>query len=179
MEDNRKMAPKKISESKTIMTEMVMPNDTNPMGNLMGGNLLRWMDIATSICAGKHCEAHVVTASVDHVSFQRPILMGEVVTLEATVTRAFNTSVEVYVEVFAADIKGLNSRRCNHAYYTFVALDGDNGKPIPAIPVLPLTEIEQQRYDSAIRRRELRLVLSGRMKPEQAKEIRTLFAQMG
>ena len=124
----------------------------------MGGNLLRWMDIVSSICAGKHCEAHVVTASVDHVSFQRAIKMGEVVTLEATVTRAFNTSVEVYVEVFAADIKGQDSRRCNHAYYTFVALNGDNGQPIPAIPVLPLT---------------------GRMKPEHAKEIRNLFAQMG
>ncbi|HMO41073.1 MAG TPA: acyl-CoA thioesterase [Saprospiraceae bacterium] len=179
MTDTRKMTPKKVSESKAVMTEMVMPNDTNPMGNLMGGNLLRWMDIVSSICAGKHCEAHVVTASVDHVSFQRAIKMGEVVTLEATVTRAFNTSVEVYVEVFAADIKGQDSRRCNHAYYTFVALNGDNGQPIPAIPVLPLTEIEQQRYDSAVRRRELRLVLSGRMKPEHAKEIRNLFAQMG
>lgn len=178
MEDNRKMTPKKVSESKAIMTEMVMPNDTNPMGNLMGGNLLRWMDIVSSICSGRHCEAHVVTASVDHVSFQKPIKVGEIVTLEGTVTRAFNTSVEVYVEVFAADIKGQNSRRCNHAYYTFVALDGENGKPIPAIPVLPLTEIEQQRYDSAIRRRELRLVLSGRMKPEAATEIRNLFTKI-
>ena len=178
MKDKRDMTPKKVSESKAIMTEMVMPNDTNPMNNLMGGNLLRWMDIASSICAGRHCEAHVVTASVDHVSFQKPIRVGEIVTLVATVTRAFNTSVEIYVEVFASDIKGHNSRRSNHAYYTFVALDGEQGKPIPAIPVLPLTEIEQQRYDSAIRRRELRLVLSGRMKPEQAKEIRNLFEQL-
>ncbi len=176
--ENRKLTPKKVSESKAVMTEMVMPNDTNPMSNLMGGNLLRWMDIASSICAGRHCEAHVVTASVDHVSFTRPIKMGEVVTLEATVTRAFNTSVEVHVEVFAADIKGQNSRRCNHAYYTFVALDGENGKPIKVPPVLPLTEIEQQRFDSAIRRRELRLVLSGRLKPEDAKEIRMLFVQL-
>ena len=152
-----------------------MPNDTNPMGNLMGGNLLRWMDIASSICAGKHCAAYVVTASVDHVSFQRPIRLGEVVTLEATVTRAFHTSVEIYVEVFANDIKGGNARRCNHAYYTFVGLDEENGKPTAIPAVLPLTEIEQQRYDSAARRREVRLILSGRMKPEDSREIRSLF----
>ena len=165
---------KRVSESRTVMTEMIMPNDTNPMGNLMGGNLLRWMDIASGICAGKHCEAHVVTASVDHVSFQKPIKVGDVITLEATVTRAFRTSVEIYVEVFANDIKGGNARRCNHAYYTFVGLSEDSA-PIPVPPVLPLTEIEQQRYDSAPRRREVRLILSGRMKPAQATEIRSLF----
>lgn len=169
---------KKVSESHTIMTQMVMPNDANPMGNLMGGNLLRWMDIATAICAGKHCEAHVVTASVDHVSFTKPIHMGEIVTLEATVTRAFRTSVEVIVEVYAANIKGHDPRRCNHAYYTFVALDEENGSPIPVPPVLPLTEIEQQRYDSAARRREVRLILSGRLKPEDASGIRALFADL-
>lgn len=177
MED-RKVSPKKVSESKAVMTEMVMPNDTNPMGNLMGGNLLRWMDIVSSICAGRHCEAHVVTASVDHVSFTKPIKMGEIVTLEATVTRAFNTSVEIYVEIFAADIKGHNNRRSNHAYYTFVALDGENGKPIEVPPVIPLTEIEQQRFDSAIRRRELRLILSGRMNAAQATELKLLFGSL-
>lgn len=168
---------KKVSDSRTIMTEMVMPNDTNPMGNLMGGNLLRWMDVVSGICAGKHCEANVVTASVDHVSFQRPIMVGDVVTLEATVTRAFRTSVEVYVEVFAANIKGLENRRCNHAYYTFVALDEENAKPIPVPPVLPLTEIEQQRYDSAPRRREVRLILAGRMKPSQANDLKDFFSE--
>lgn len=169
--------PKKVSESHTIMTQMVMPNDTNPMGNLMGGNLLRWMDIASAICAGKHCEAHVVTASVDHVSFEKPIRMGEIVTLEASATRAFRTSVEVIVEVFAANIKGHEPRRCNHAYYTFVALDDANGSPIGVPPVIPLTEIEQQRYDSAPRRREVRLILSGRMKPEDATDLKDYFKQ--
>lgn len=167
---------KTISESRTIMTEMIMPNDTNPMGNLMGGNLLRWMDIACGICAGKHCEAPVVTASVDHVSFSKPIRNGEVATLEATVTRAFRTSLEVYVEVFVHDMQGHNPRRSNHAYFTFVALDKENGKPIRVPEVTPLTEIEQQRYDSAIRRREVRLILSGRMKPEEATNIKNLFA---
>ncbi len=172
------LKPKKVSDSRTIMTEMVMPNDTNAMSNLMGGNLLRWMDIASAICAGKHCEAYVVTASVDHVSFTRPIRLGEVVTIESTVTRAFNSSVEVYVEVFAADVKGGNPHRCNHAYYTFVALDNVNGKPQTAPEVIPLTEIEQQRYDSAPRRREVRLILSGRMKLEHSKEIRAFFDQL-
>ncbi len=169
------LKPKKVIDSKTVMTEMVMPNDANPMGNLMGGNLLRWMDIASGICAGKHCEKHVVTASVDHVSFQKPIKVGDVITIEATVTRSFRSSVEIFVEVFAADIKGQHPRRCNHAYYTFVGLNEENGKPVPVPAVIPLTEIEQQRFDAAPRRREVRLLLSGRMKPEQAKEIKTLF----
>ncbi|MFK8104347.1 MAG: acyl-CoA thioesterase [Saprospiraceae bacterium] len=116
------MIEKKVSESKTIMTEMIMPNDTNPIGNLMGGNLLRWMDIVAGISAGKHCEAHVVTASVDHVSFQKPIKLGDVITIEASVARAFNTSVEIYVEVFAANVKGKDIRRCNHAYFYFRSL---------------------------------------------------------
>jgi len=162
------LRPKKVIDSKTVMTEMIMPNDTNPMGNLMGGNLLRWMDIACGICAGKHTEAHVVTASVDHVSFEKPIRVGDIVTIEATVTRAFRTSIEVYVEVFAADIKGRNPRRCNHAYFTFVALNEENGTPVAVPALLPLNEIEQQRYESAPRRREVRLILSGRIKPSEA-----------
>jgi acyl-CoA hydrolase len=177
MEENT-LKPKKVADSLTTMTEMVMPNDTNPLHNLMGGNLMRWMDVAGSICAGKHCEAHVVTASVDHVSFHKPIPLGEIVTLKASVTRAFNTSVEIFVEVFAADIKGGNPRKCNHAYFTFVGLDDTTKKPIPVPPVIPLTNEEQQLYDSAARRREVRLVLSGRMKPAEASEIRALFASV-
>ncbi len=175
----RSLQPKKVSESRTVMTEMVMPNDANPMGNLMGGYLMRWMDIVAAICAGRHCEAHVVTAAVDHISFQKPIRVGEVVTLEAAVTRAFNTSVEVYVEVFSSDIKGQNPRRCNHAYFTFVALDDARKTPIEIPPVLPLSSEEQSLYESAARRRELRLILSGRIKPKDAIEIRRFFADLG
>jgi len=175
----RSLQPKRVSESRTVMTEMVMPNDANPMGNLMGGYLMRWMDIVAAICAGRHCEAHVVTAAVDHISFQKPIRVGEVVTLEAVVTRAFNTSVEVYVEVFSSDIKGQNPRRCNHAYFTFVALDDARKTPIEIPPVLPLSSEEQNLYESAARRRELRLILSGRIKPKDATEIRRFFADLG
>jgi acyl-CoA hydrolase len=169
---------KRVTASATVMTEMIMPNDANPMGNLMGGNLLRWMDIGCGICSGKHCERHVVTASVDHVSFNKAIRVGDVITLEASVTRAFRTSVEVFVEVYASDIKGHNPRRCNAAYYTFVALDQENGKPVAVPPVIPVTEIEQQRYDSAPRRREMRLILAGRLKPENAPEVRALFESL-
>ena len=169
------MKGKQVNDSATVMTEMVMPNDTNPIGNLMGGNLMRWMDVAGAICAGKHCEAYVVTASVDHVSFHQPIPLGEIVTLQARVTRAFNTSVEIFVEVFAADIKGHHPRKCNHAYFTFVAIDKEQKKPVPVPKVIPLTGAEEELYESAIRRREVRLVLSGRMRPSEANELKTFF----
>ena len=172
------LKPKKVVESQTTMTEMVMPNDTNPMNNLMGGNLMRWMDTVAAICAGKHCEAHVVTASVDHISFQKPIRLGDVVTIEASVTKAFRTSVEVYVEVFAADVKGGNNRRCNHAYFTFVALDDEHRSPIPVPELTPLTREEQKLYEAANRRCEVRLILSGRMRPEEAGELRSYFDSM-
>lgn len=168
-------AAKRITASRTIMSELVMPNDTNPQDNLMGGNMLRWMDIACAICAGKHCAKPVVTASVDNVAFGSPIRNGEVVTLEATVTRAFNTSLEVYVEAMAATMQGENPRRTHSAYFTFVALDKENGSPTPVPEVLPLTETEEQRFAAALRRRELRLVLAGRMKPGEAENLRGLF----
>lgn len=169
--------PKKVADSLTTMTELVMPNDTNPLGNLMGGNLMRWMDIVGSICAGKHTESYVVTASVDHVSFHKPIPLGEVVTLSAQVTRAFNTSVEIFVEVFASDLKGGNPRKCNHAYFTFVAIEDNSKKPCEVPAVIPLTAEEQQLFESASRRREVRLILSGRMQPKDAAELVAYFAQ--
>ncbi|MEE9437731.1 MAG: acyl-CoA thioesterase [Saprospiraceae bacterium] len=172
------MKEKTTAESKTIMTEMIMPNDTNPLGNLMGGNLMRWMDICSSICAAKHCETYVVTASVDHVSFSNPIHNGDVITLSAVVTRVFNTSLEVYVEVVVSDITGNNSKQSNHAYFTFVALDTETKKPVKAPKLRPVTTEEKRLYDGASRRRELRLILSGRIKPEDATEIIGFFSNM-
>jgi len=177
--EKKNLKAKKISDSKTIMTEMVMPNDTNPSGNLMGGNLMRWMDIAASIAAGKHCESEVVTASVDHVSFTKPIFKGDIVTIESAVTRTFNTSLEVYVEVFAADMKGNNNRMCNHAYFSFVALTDDMKKTRVVPDVIPLTREEEKLYEGAERRRELRLVLSGRIQPSEAKIMKAFFKKMG
>ncbi len=169
------MKGKKVADSKTIMTELIMPNDTNPLGNLMGGNLMRWMDIAGSICAGRHCESHVVTASVDHVSFQHPIKLGNVISINATVTRAFTTSVEIYLEVYASDITGANTTKSNHAYMTFVALDSNSLKPKKVPVLLPVSSEEQRLFKSAIRRRELRLILSGRLKAKDAIDLRAYF----
>jgi acyl-CoA hydrolase len=169
---------KHVAESFTTMTELVMPNDTNPLDNLMGGNLMRWMDIAGSICAGRHCESHVVTASVDHVSFHQAIHVGDVVTLTAQITRAFTTSVEVYVEVFKTTIKGGSPKKSNHAFFTFVALEDESKKPKPVPLVIPLTEMELKLYEASNRRREIRLILSGRIKPEQATEVKDFFASM-
>jgi acyl-CoA hydrolase len=172
------MESKKVSESRVEMTEMVMPNDTNPLGNLMGGNLMRWMDIAGSICAARHCGAHVVTASVDHLSFQRPIRLGHVVVIKACVTRAFNTSLEILIEVETGNPTQIKRQVANHAYMTFVALDEDTQRPKGVPAVLPETETDQKFYEGAIRRRELRLILAGKMKVQDASELRALFANL-
>ena len=169
---------KKVDDSKTTMTELVMPNDTNPLGNLMGGNLMRWMDVASGICAARHSGAYVVTVSVDHVSFEKPITLGNVVTIEACVTRAFNTSLEIYVEVFSSNIMGTETIKSNHAYFTFVALDSKTLRPTVIPELQPLSNEEQQLFESAVRRRELRLILSKRMKASDAKELRTYFEDL-
>lgn len=165
---------KKPADSFTIMNELVLPNDTNTLNNLMGGKLLHWMDIASAIAAQKHSNSIVVTASVDSVSFKESIQLGNVVTLEAYVTRAFNTSMEVYIEVFAQNIPRGEKYKCNDAYYTFVALDSRNN-PV-AVPTLePQTEAEIVKYDGALRRRQLRLILAGKLKPDDALELKSLF----
>jgi acyl-CoA hydrolase len=169
---------KHVSESRVEMTEMVMPNDTNPLGNLMGGNLMRWMDIAGSICAARHCGAHTVTASVDNLSFQRPIRLGHVVVIKASVTRAFNTSLEIFIEVETGNPTKTERYLANHAYMTFVALDMDTQRPQRVPEVVPETEREIKLYEGAMRRRELRLILGGKMKVEDATNLRALFASL-
>lgn len=169
---------KEVQDSTIVMTQLVMPNDTNPLNNLMGGNLMRWMDVAAAICGGKHCEQYVVTASVDHVSFERAIQLGEVVTIKAYVTRAFSTSVEIFVEVFASSMRGGASVKCNHAYFTFVAIDQETGKPVPIPDLNPVSSEEKKRYEGANRRRELRLILAGRMDAKDAREIKAYFSEL-
>lgn len=168
------MITKTPAESTIIMTEIVLPNDTNALHNLRGGKILHWMDIASAIAAGKHSNSIVVTASVDNVSFENPIKLGDVVTITAKVTRAFNTSLETHIEVWAENLPSQTRYRCNEAYYTFVALDS-NGRPRKVNPLTPETEVEQKQYEGALRRRELRLVLAGRMKPSEAKELKAMF----
>lgn len=168
------MQAKSPKESHTIMNELVLPNDTNTMNNLMGGRLLHWMDIAAAISAQKHCNRIVVTASVDNVSFKRSIKLGDVITIEAQVSRAFNTSVEVRLDVWAQNIPSGTRIKSNEAYYTFVALD-ENGNTIPVPELIPETIEDIILYDGALRRRQLRLVLAGKMKAEDATELKALF----
>jgi acyl-CoA hydrolase len=171
------MQGKPSQESYTIMNELVLPNDTNTLNNLMGGRLLHWMDIAAAISAQKHCNRIVVTASVDNVSFHHPIKLGDVITIEAKVSRAFNTSVEVRLDVFAQNIPSGTKVKSNEAYYTFVALDS-NGQTIPVPQLLPETAAEVELYEGALRRRQLRLILGGKMKPDDATELKALFFGM-
>lgn len=165
---------KSPKESFTIMNELVLPNDTNTLNNLMGGRLLHWMDIAAAISAQKHCNRIVVTASVDNVSFKHPIKLGDVITIEAKVTRAFTTSVEVRLDVWAENIPSGSREKSNEAYYTFVALD-QNGKTVPVPELQPETAEEIELHAGALRRRQLRLILSGKMLPNDAIELKALF----
>jgi acyl-CoA hydrolase len=168
------MEGKNPNDSLIVMTELVLPNDTNLYGNLMGGRLMYWMDIAAALSAGKHCNAPVVTASVDNISFESPIKLGNVVHIEAKVTRAFNTSMEVHMSVWGEDLTHQYRYKSNEAYYTFVALD-PNRKPRPVPLLTPVTEGEQRLFDGALRRRQLRLILGGKMKPDDALELKALF----
>src|ERR1044071_5779360 len=161
------MDSKKPSDSLTLMTEIVLPNDTNVFGNLMGGRLMYWMDIAAAISAQKHCNAPVVTASVDNISFENPIKIGNVVHIEAKVTRSFNSSMEIHLNVWGEDLTQQYKYKSNQAYCTFVALD-PNRKPRAVAPIFPENEEEQKLYDGALRRRQLRLILGGQMKPDDA-----------
>lgn len=161
-------------ESLVSMTELVLPNDTNTFNNLMGGRLMHWMDIVSAISAQKHSNHVVVTASVDNISFRSPIQLGNVVTLKAKVTRSFNTSMEVKIEVVAEDIPADKKMESNLAYFTFVALD-KNGHPTPVPEVEPETEDEKIQFDGAIRRRQLRLILAQRMNPKDANELKSIF----
>lgn len=159
------MKTKKPSESYTETTYMVLPNDTNTLGNLMGGRLLYSMDIAAAIAAGRHSNRVVVTASVDSVEFKAAIKLGEIVILQAVVTRAFTTSMEVRIDVYAENPTTGVRRHCNAAYYTFVAID-QMGSPLPVNKIEPQTAREKELYDGAVRRREFRLEQAGQFVPE-------------
>lgn len=165
---------KRAAESFTIMTEMVLPNDTNSLHQLMGGRMLYWIDIAGAIAAQKHSNSIVVTASVDNVSFKEPIKLGNILTLQAKVTRAFNTSMEVYIEVWAENIPEKTKIKTHDAFYTFVAIDSSH-RPIKVPGLLPETLEEIEMYKSAERRRHMRLYLAGKIKLNESEVLRTLF----
>jgi acyl-CoA hydrolase len=168
------MKAKKAFETIAVTTHIVLPNDTNTLGNLFGGQLLAWMDMIASVSAQRHCRRVVVTASVNNVSFQEPIFQSAIITLEAKVSRAFTSSMEVFVDVYIEDqVSGLK-RKCNEAIYTFVAID-QLGGPIQVPELIPETEEEVKRYEGALLRKQLSLILADKMNPSDATELKALF----
>lgn len=161
-------------ESRTTLTDLVLPSETNPLNNLFGGELLARMDRAASIAARRHSRRIVVTASVNHVAFNKAIPLGSVVTVEAAVSRAFNSSMEIFIDVWVEDRESGKRTKANEAIYTFVAVD-ETGAPVQIPPLEPETDIEKERFAAALRRKQLSLVLAGKMKPAEATELRALF----
>lgn len=168
------MQTKTPKDSLTIYTDMVLPSETNPIGNMFGGELLARMDRAASIAARRHSRRIVVTASVNHVAFNKMIPLGSVVTVEAKVSRAFTSSMEVYMDVYIEDRESGERSLSNEAIYTFVAVD-EMGHPVRVPELVPESEIEKSRFVAALRRKQLSLVLAGKMKPKDATELKALF----
>ncbi|HEX4886671.1 MAG TPA: acyl-CoA thioesterase [Luteibaculaceae bacterium] len=161
-------------DSLVTTTRIVLPNETNTLGNLFGGELLAWMDNAAAISATRHCGRVVVTASVNNVSFDKPIRLGDIVTVEAKVSRAFTSSMEVFLDVYVEHFATGKRQKCNEAIYTFVAVD-QYGSPIEVPELKPETEEEIKRYNGALRRKQLSLILAGKMNPSEATELKALF----
>ncbi len=162
------------TDSRTILTDLVLPSETNPLNNLFGGELLARMDRAASIAARRHSRRIVVTASVNHVAFNKAIPLGSVVTVEAAVSRAFKSSMEIFIDVWVEDRESGKRSKANEAIYTFVAVD-ETGSPVNVPALIPETELEKDRFDAALRRKQLSLVLAGKMKPKDATELKALF----
>ena len=168
------MSAKTPSESLTTLTDLVLPGETNFLDNLFGGELLARMDRACSIAARRHSRRTVVTASVNHVAFEKSVPVGSVVTIEAKVSRAFKSSMEIYVDVWIEDRQSGLKTKVNEGIYTFVAVD-ETGKPVEVPMLSPATDLEKERYAGALRRKQLSLVLAGKMRPNDATELKALF----
>ena len=168
------MDAKTPSDSRTIMTDMVLPSETNPLNNLFGGELIASMDRATSIAEGGHRRQITVTAAVNHVAFNDSVPLGSVGTGEAAIYIAFESSREVFSDVWIEDRSSRERTKANEAIYTFVAVDS-NGRPVEVPPLKPETDLEKERYDAALRRKQLSLVLAGKMNPQDATELKALF----
>jgi acyl-CoA hydrolase len=168
------MTSKFPKDSISTSTKVVLPNDTNTLGKLFGGSLLAWIDEIGAVAAHRHSGRVAVTASINNVSFNKPVDLGAIVTLSAKVSRAFNSSMEVIIDVFVEDRITGEFTTSNQAILTFVAVD-QNGRAINVPEITPETEEEQKRFDAALRRRQLSLVLAGRMKPAEATELKALF----
>ncbi|CAM1334365.1 acyl-CoA thioesterase [Tenacibaculum aestuariivivum] len=170
------MTTKTPTESLTVLTDLVLPGETNYLDNLFGGELLARMDRACSIAARRHSRRIVVTASVNHVAFSKAVPVGSVVTVEAKVSRAFKSSMEIYVDVWTEDRQSGVKTKVNEGIYTFVAVD-ETGRPVPVAQIVPETELEKKRYEGALRRKQLSLVLAGKLNPKEATELKALFLE--
>ncbi|WP_370407464.1 acyl-CoA thioesterase [Tenacibaculum dicentrarchi] len=168
------MTAKTPIESLTVLTDLVLPGETNYLDNLFGGELLARMDRACSIAARRHSRRIVVTASVNHVAFSKAVPVGSVVTVEAKVSRAFKSSMEIYVDVWTEDRQSGVKTKVNEVIYTFVAVD-ETGRPVPVAPIVPETDLEKKRFEGALRRKQLSLVLAGKLDPKEATELKALF----
>lgn len=150
------MREKHPADSRVEMTELILPNDTNLLGNLLGGRLLHWMDIAGAMAAQRHCNSIVATAAIDSVEFKQPVHVGDIIRLQASLTWVGRTSMEVRVDVYAEDYRLDEVRFTNRAYLTFVAI-GENGRPTAVPALLPQTPEEEAEAQAALKRREIRL----------------------
>ena len=157
------LTPRPVRESASDYSEIALPNDANPLGNLLGGRVMHLVDLAGALAAARHSRRPVVTASVDSMTFLHPIHIGQLMILKSAVNRVFRTSMEVGVKVWVEDLTTGIRRHTSSAYLTFVAL-GPNNERVPVAPVVPETADEQRRYDSALARREYRL---SQKKPEK------------
>src|SRR5579884_2179203 len=153
--DGHNLTPLPVSQSQSEMNEIVLPNDANPLGALLGGRLMHWMDLAAALAAHRHSRSYAVTASIDHLDFVVPVHVGDLVILKSSVNRAFHTSMEVGVKVWVENYIANTRRHVSSAFLTFVAIDGQ-GRHVPVPQVIPETEEEKRRYEDAGRRRDLR-----------------------
>lgn len=147
--------PRPVADSQSEMNEIVLPNDTNPLGALLGGRLMHWIDLAGAMAAHRHSHQYAVTASIDHLDFLTPVHVGELVVLRSSVNRVFSTSLEVGVKVWVENYLSDELRHVSSAYLTFVAVDAA-GHHVKVAPVIPETDVQRRRYEDAGRRREIR-----------------------
>ena len=148
-------SPRTVASTQSEMTEIILPNDTNTLGNLLGGRLMHFIDLTGAMAAYRHSRTHVVTAAMDHIDFIRPVHLGDLLTLKSSVNRAFTTSMEVGVKVWAENTRTGCVVHVASAYLVFVAID-DQGQRQKVPQLLPETPDEIRRYEDALRRREHR-----------------------
>jgi acyl-CoA hydrolase len=153
--DELNLAPRPVSDSQSEMAEIVLPNDANPLGALLGGRLMHWIDLAGAMAAHRHSRSYAVTASVDHIDFLVPVRVGDLVIFRSSVNRVFRTSMEVGVKVFVENYIADTYQHVASAYLTFVAVDA-RGNRLKVAPVVPDSEDQKRRYDDAGRRRDIR-----------------------